>query len=302
MAKKETTRYAIIRIEKLQTHGRGKGTLSKSLGHLDRHGQSQDLAHPELSHLNRSFAPQRPTFKQVAKKLDKYRAEYDKAVDEYNKANPTKKRRHMKKEAAQAFEVVMTFSPDMVGRISIDEWAEQNGRFLKKEFNRLGCYPVRIELHMDEETPHLHAVMMCSGRGGNFIARDVLGGRGALCELQDRYADEMKHFGLERGVSRYRAYKALCRRAIACGYGNKETGEISYEEVCKYALEYGEKVPPKVVHTSLKQWKAQTEQELNALETRKANIEKYLEERSHIEDDILGDGTPWQGWDGPGGR
>lgn len=270
--------YCINRVQKLQTHGRGAKTLSQSLRHLDKHECAADIAHPELSHLNRSLLNDAPTFSRIAKRLDKARAEYDAQIDEYNATKPADKpkKRHMQTRASQAFEGVLTFSPQMTGKIDIDNWVRVNMDFLDKEFRSKGCVPLRLELHMDEETPHIQFIFATIGKNGLFMAKDVLGGRGDLSALQDRYAEAMEQFDLQRGHSRYNEYLNLCRRAIAHGYGNKD-GTITYEQVKQYAKDTGVKIPPFRKHTSTREWKAQVEAELALKLDKIKSAEKRLD-------------------------
>ena len=46
---------------------------------------------------------------------------------------------------------------------------------------------------------HIHAVTVPLTSDGRLSAKEVLGGRKEMSERQDRYAAQMKSFGLERG-------------------------------------------------------------------------------------------------------
>ena len=270
-------KYCIGRVHKLTTHGRGAKTLSQSLRHLDKHLQSADISRPELSHLNRSILLSKRDFRYVSKILDQKRDEYNQAIDEYNVSRPEGKppKRHMQKRASQCFEGVLTFSPDMADSIDIDSWVRANCEFLQKEFQRKGCKAVRIELHMDEETPHIHFIFAVVGEKDNYMAKDILGGRGDLSKLQDRYAEAMEQFGLKRGHSRYNEYENIRRRAINNGYGNPD-GTITYEQVKAYADNYGLKVPKLRRHKSTREWKASVEAEVLKKEDQLISAETRL--------------------------
>ncbi len=277
MAKEKSKEFCIFRIVKLQTHGRGAKTLSQSLRHLDKHEQAADISHPELSSENRSILHNPWPFKKIASKIDKAREFYNSEIDKFNatRTGDEKAKRHMQKRAAQAFEGVLTFSPDMAGKVDVDNWVRANMKFLEKEFNSKGCVPVRLELHMDEDTPHIHFVYATIGRNLLFMAKDILGGRGDLSKLQDRYAEAMKEFDLKRGHSRYNDYLALCQRAKRKGFGNKD-GSITYEQVKAYCEKYGEKIPKFRKHQSIREWKAQVDAEyslkLDELKTAEQNL------------------------------
>ena len=269
-------KYCIGRVQKLTTHGRGAKTLSQSLRHLDKHEVSADISRPELSELNRSIVLTKKTFKQVAKILDNKRAEYDKAVDEYNESRAEGKppKRHMQKRASQCFEGVLTFSPEMTDQIDIDSWVRANCEFLHKEFQSKGCKAVRVELHMDEETPHMHFIFAVVGERDNYMSKDILGGRGDLSKLQDRYAEAMEQFGLERGCSRYNEYENLRRRALNKGYG--KDGVITYEQVKTFADDYGIKMPKLRKHKTVREWKALVEAEILKKEDQLLSAEAKL--------------------------
>lgn len=277
-------KFCVNREQKLQTHGRGAKTLSQSLRHLDKHKQAADIEHPELSHLNRTLiANEQRSFKYIAKKLDQCRAEYDKMVDEWNEAGNTPKKRHMQSRAAQSFEGVLTFSPEMTDKIDINKWVQANISFLKREFQDKGCSAVRVELHMDEETPHIHFVFVCTGKNGIYMAKDILGNRGDLSKLQDRYAEAMKPFDLERGYSRYNEYLNIRRRAISAGYGNSD-GTITQEQMQEYADDNGITLPKRRRHTTTRQWKAEVEVEVKDLESQKTKLTDEINQLEQSKD------------------
>ena len=59
---------------------------------------------------------------------------------------------------------------------------------------------MRFVLHRDEKTPHLHVVTVNLTKDGRLSAKEILGNPKAMQERQDRYAEQMKSFGLERGL------------------------------------------------------------------------------------------------------
>ena len=67
-----------------------------------------------------------------------------------------------------------------------------------KEFGKENI--VRFVLHRDEKTPHLHVVTVNLTKDGRLSAKEILGNPKAMQERQDRYAEQMKSFGLERGL------------------------------------------------------------------------------------------------------
>ena len=79
-----------------------------------------------------------------------------------------------------------------------NEWISSNYQFIIKEFGKENL--VRFVLHLDEKTPHIHAVTVPLTKDGRLSAKEVMGNKKVLQERQDRYAEMMKPFGLERGI------------------------------------------------------------------------------------------------------
>ena len=267
----------ILRVEKLTTRGRGKGSLYKSLKHLDNHKKSADITRPELSHLNRSSLKLKEQFsyKEVLSLCDKLRTQHNKQIDEWNATHDKPKKRHLKEDASQCFEVLLSFSPNAEEKINLDEWRIKNIEFVKKEFAAKGCQCVRCELHRDEKTCHLSFVFVAFDKTTKrSCTRDILGGNKELSELQDRYAEAMKPFNLERGVSRYKEYDSVRKKAISAGYG------ADLKSVEQYALDNNIKLPKRRRHQSIKQYKAELQQQILELEKTYNDLKRdteYLE-------------------------
>lgn len=106
--------------------------------------------------------------------------------------------------AVLAIEYLATFSPDMANKISVKEWAKANIEHFKKEHPQ-GL--ISVDLHLDEATPHMHIVAAplikktVKGKEKYHLsARDFTGGKEKMIELQNRYAEAMQRFDLERGI------------------------------------------------------------------------------------------------------
>lgn len=109
----------------------------------------------------------------------------------------------IRSNAVLALGVILTGSHERMKEIECDEklfslWKKSNYDFACREFGESNI--VRFTLHRDERTPHIHCVYVPI-IGGRLSARDCLGGKLFLSELQDRYANAMSVFGLKRGVS-----------------------------------------------------------------------------------------------------
>ena len=83
------------------------------------------------------------------------------------------------------------------------KWIDANYSFMIQEFGKENI--VRFVLHRDEKTPHLHCVTVPLTEDGKLSAKIVTGNKKSLQKRQDRYAEKMKQFGLERGIKGSRA-------------------------------------------------------------------------------------------------
>lgn len=114
-----------------------------------------------------------------------------------------------RKNAALAMEYLMTYSPEMKEKIHLEQWVDANIAFLKAEHGEgLLC----VDLHLDETTPHLQAIcapLIEKEVRGKLQVRlsgvDFWKGKAKLSARQDRYAEAMRGFGLERGLKGSRA-------------------------------------------------------------------------------------------------
>ena len=76
---------------------------------------------------------------------------------------------------------------------------------------------VRFTLHLDEATPHVHAIVLPRTPDGWLSARDYLfGHKEKLRGLQERYAHAMEPFGLERGIEKKRVHYQTIQQYYRC--------------------------------------------------------------------------------------
>lgn len=111
-------------------------------------------------------------------------------------------KRAIRKDAVKHLNHVLTGShKDMVKIFNEgkqEEWVKENYKFAAKEFGAKNI--VRFDLHLDEKTPHIHCVTVPLTEDGRLSAREMMGNKKDMQQRQDRYAEQMKEFGLERGV------------------------------------------------------------------------------------------------------
>jgi hypothetical protein len=71
---------------------------------------------------------------------------------------------------------------------------------------------VNFSVHLDEQTPHIHAVVVPLDAKGKLNCRHYLGGREKLQELQDSFAAAHQGIGLERGVQGSKAHHTTVKQ------------------------------------------------------------------------------------------
>lgn len=155
----------------------------------------------------------------------------------------------------------------------IEEWAQMNYRFIGRRFGYDNI--VEFTCHMDERTPHIHCVLVPI-KNDKLSAKAVMGDRIELQKLQTAYAEEMKDFGLNRGIEGSKAthdsvkeYYGRIEKALAeAKLKPEEQPQISFEYKNFNKLEIA---PPKLLENK-------TEWAQNAAKTILEASEKDIEE------------------------
>ena len=181
--------FAVYHMEKGNSSPGGIGN------HIDRtegkeHSYSQ--ADPERKNLNIHF--------QVHEKRNEIplHEAIDKRISEGYKGEKA-----IRKDAVKYCTHVLTGSHDKMKEIFSDkqkskEWIQENYKFLAKELGKENI--VRFTLHLDEKTPHIHAVTIPLTKDGRLSAKEIIGNKQQMKDFQTRYAESMKDFGLNRGI------------------------------------------------------------------------------------------------------
>lgn len=109
----------------------------------------------------------------------------------------------IRKDAVTHLNIILTGSHEEMKAIGKDperltQWMNENFRFVCERFGSRNV--VDFTLHMDERTPHIHCVVVPLTRDGRLSAKEIMGDRRKLSELQDSYGKAMQaKFGLQRG-------------------------------------------------------------------------------------------------------
>lgn len=144
-------------------------------------------ADPERSHRNKFFGPG-----EDASEYIQYR------VSQAEERNG----RRFRRGSVKAVEYMLTASPEWWNRVSHDERkrffirARQWLRDVHGAVNIVGEW-----VHLDEKSPHLHALVIPFVDGEKRLsAKHFLGGAAKLSDLQDSYAQALAPLGLQRGI------------------------------------------------------------------------------------------------------
>lgn len=204
--------YAIIRVEKHNT----LGTIAGIGHHLDRTRETPN-ADPARAHLNRTWIDgEWVTWGDEAREPGAHLEAFkDRLADFEHRGGK------IQANAVIAIEVLMSASPEAFREpgFDLDAWVEAQHSYVAKRFGERNV--VSMVLHLDEETPHVHAIVIPEiervERRGNkkttklqepkppkpaLAASQWVGSRALLSELQTDYASAMSRFGLQRGKER----------------------------------------------------------------------------------------------------
>ena len=194
--------YAVLHIEK------AKGADSGMSAHIERTIQPKN-ADPKRTHLNRELI-QFP---------DGVHNRTEAIQHRLDTAGLTRK---IGKNQVQAIRIVLTGTHADMEQIEqtgrLDEWCKDNIDWLRKTYGADNV--VSAVLHMDEETPHIHATIVpivqterkkqkkeqtvkkryrTKALAPRLCADEVMS-RANLIRYQDTYAEQMAAYGLQRGI------------------------------------------------------------------------------------------------------
>lgn len=181
--------YAVYHVEKGQTSSGGIGN------HIDRkEGAEHTYQHadPARRHLNQNYEVH-----QGREKIPLHQAIEERIKEGYTG------QKAIRKDAVKYKTHILTGSHEDMKRIfsnpqTAQKWIDENRKFIEKEFGKENV--VRFSLHMDEKTPHIHAVTIPLTEDGRLSAKEIIGNKKEMQARQDRYASHMMQFGLERGI------------------------------------------------------------------------------------------------------
>lgn len=116
-----------------------------------------------------------------------------KALEKQIDANNKRKTR---KDAVRAIEVLFTSDKAFFKRVDCEQYFEECKKWLIATFGEENF--LQAVTHLDEETPHMHAILT-TVKEGKFNYSGYINGRQDLRALQDSFFAQVEHLGLERG-------------------------------------------------------------------------------------------------------
>jgi hypothetical protein len=197
-------------------------------------GDHNDRSKPEKDKLKDNIDPLR-THLNVVLVDHQIHGTLGKAIQERIEKGHTDEKK-LRKDAVKSIELNLSGTHEQMMLLQeqgrLEEWTKANQEWIEDRFGKENI--VSLYLHMDEKTPHLHAIVVPITTGkekkkvrktgeikdvekGRLSADVVLGDKEKMKNLQTSYA-EKKPFGLERGIEGSKA---------------KHTGHAWYSKVTK---------------------------------------------------------------------
>lgn len=173
--------FAVLHIEKCSGQSTGVGQ------HIDR-TRCPKNADPSRQELNKHYIGDRTNLTADINKRIKEGYTGEKAI---------------RKDAVKSLRFILSGSHDRMKEMEkepgkITEWARENYAWMCEKYGEKNI--MRFTLHMDETTPHIHAVVVPLTKDGRLSAKEITGGPKGMEQLQDEYGAKMARFGLERGL------------------------------------------------------------------------------------------------------
>lgn len=199
--------FAILRVEKIKTQG--------AIASIGKHNERER----ETPNADYNITPENKTLV-GDDSLSYLEAWQEKTKDLKIRSN-----------AVLALEVVLTYSPEAKIQQSqnFEAWQAKNIQFLKDTFGEDNI--LKAKLHLDETTPHIHAVIVPIDEKGKLNARAFTGGREKLRDMQTNYAEYMQEFNLNRGIENSRAEHIPLKKFYGAMQDATKTQDITAKEV-----------------------------------------------------------------------
>jgi hypothetical protein len=104
-----------------------------------------------------------------------------------------------RKDSVYAYEIVLGYSHGAIADDKVMKWAEANVKWLGEAFGG-DKNVLSAVLHMDETTPHIHAIVIPIDERNRLCAKSFTGGKKKMFRLRDSYTKAMEQLGLEAPI------------------------------------------------------------------------------------------------------
>ena len=190
----------VLHIEK----GRSQSGEAGYGKHLDRSKKVVN-ADPKLSQYNFHIEYDGTTKKMTAVKggyQESLKERIDKRIsDGYTHTNKNGQKREIRKDAVRYIDIIMSAGHDEMMAVcksgKLIDWAGKSFMWCAREFDAANI--VDFSIHMDETTPHIHAVVVPITEDGRLCAKEMMGNNLHFRKMQESYwRDVTSQYGIVR--------------------------------------------------------------------------------------------------------
>ncbi|MCI5502353.1 MAG: plasmid recombination protein [Lachnospiraceae bacterium] len=186
----------------------GKHTIAYSVEKITSLSNSKGgLAYREMHNLREDTTASPPPNVNPEKSKDN-KSVVELKYNSYNEAFRSiinKNNAFVRKNAVCAAEVVATYTKPEWDKKTLDSWVKDTVEFTKKTFGEDNI--INAELHMDEESPHIHFIFVPINDKGRLCYKSFIDGPKSLRQIQSDFANEVgDKYGLMRG-NKYKTYR-----------------------------------------------------------------------------------------------
>ena len=217
--------YSILRVARVKGSSNSKG--------IQKHNQreNKNYNNKDINHEN--------TYKNYDL-INENKIDYSKKIEDRIHANYSGKRA-IRKDAIKHVDGLITSDNEFFNKLSEEEtnqFFRDSLEFLEQEYGKENMLYATV--HLDEKVPHMHFGFVPLTEDGRLSAKDKIGNKKQMTELQDRFNAHVneKGYEMERGVSKQlteRQHQQMDQYKIDTQYHQSEY-EITKDEYEK--LEY----------------------------------------------------------------
>lgn len=212
--------YSVLKIKKLKT----------STALINR--QSHDYRTKEVLNADKDKSPENKVI--IENQYGTYEDAYNAKINE----SPAYKYYKPRCDAVKALDVMLTFSHESIGKIDMEQWEELSVKWLKDTFGADNV--VSVVEHNDEQTPHLHAIVIPM-HNERLNASEYVGSPAKMSALQSSYGKAVEPVGLKRGL-KYSVAKQEVLKAFYAKVNEAYEKELPEVERKESAVEYRNRV------------------------------------------------------------